>query len=122
MVTQPCSNIPAMHPHMHNVCGVRQPLCHSAVCILSLSLRQGCIHSGVWNTVSTSLITPPTCHFFQLPLSLFPSCPTGCSSATSASPSSSHLSCNSTSWPPSGASLLPWIQLLSWHPTLMSNR
>ena len=98
-VTQPCSNIPDIHPHIQKVYGVRQPLCPSAVCILSLSLRQGCIHSSVWITVSTSLIT----HSSHMPL--FPAStllvfllPTGCFSAIFASHSSSHLSCSCTSW------------------------
>lgn len=50
--------------------------------------------SWIWRAAFSSLTSPPTCCFSQLPLSLFPSCHPGCSfSGIFLGPSSSPLLC-----------------------------
>jgi len=88
----------------------------AAVCTLSLSLRQGCIHSSFWSTVSTSCITPPPATFSGFHAPCLPLAPLADPqpSLPVPSPLTSHAVVPHGSL--SGASyLLPWLQLLTWH-------
>lgn len=123
MVTQPCSKlIPAMHPHMHNVCGVRQPLCHSAVCILSLFCSVKAASTAGSGTLSRAhLSLRPRATFSSFHSPCFPLVPL----AAPQHLCQSLLTLTSHATEPHG----PPLGLLcclgsscSWHPTLMSNR